>query len=342
MKKLVSLALAVCLLAAVFCLTAAGENAYALTLDVGGSLELHENVSSYTLPAAAKAGMVFAGWRSERDGVSALYPAGATVSLTSDTTFAALFVEMTVRSPEFRFYGETDTGMRFLTEVNAGDYAALAALTEVRLGTLIAPLSFLGKETGAVLTPEALALNGHTKYLDVPAGDFYRTDEKTLTIAGSVHAIHPANSATPYLGVGYLSVTYADGTSARLFAPTDKTCTGNYYTLLSAKAGESDGRSPEQQALLADTLGGFVSVYCSSPANYSIGAGSNAFTMRFCKDYSFDGDFVLTVKPGEEFRFDRDMRVLIMDGIVLTASAYKLRDDGKTLTIPYSEYSDNY
>lgn len=328
MKKLSALILAVCLFASAFCFAAAGETAYTLTLNVGGTSETHQNVTDYELPAAEQTGKVFAGWRTERDGAKVLYPAGATVTLTADATFEALFVEMTVGTPEFRFYGETETGIRFLTNVSAADFAALSAAADVGLGTIIAP--------------KTLALGGYKKHLDVPAADFYRTDEETLTIAGSVHAIRPENSATPYLGVGYLSVTYADGTVARLYAPTDKTRSGNYYTLLSAEAGNSGAHAEAKQALLAQKLGGFVSVRCTSSSDYAVGAGSDAFTLRFCKDYSFDGDFVLTVKPGNDFRFDRDMSVLIQDGAVLSASAYTIRDEGKTLTIPYSEYSDNY
>ena len=90
MKKLSALILAVCLFAAAFCFAAAGETAYTLTLNVGGTFETHQNVTDYELPAAEQAGKVFAGWRTERDGTKALYPAGATVTLTADATFEAL------------------------------------------------------------------------------------------------------------------------------------------------------------------------------------------------------------------------------------------------------------
>lgn len=337
MKKLSALLLTLCLLAAALCVPAAAEDGYTLTLCAGETTVL-QHVTTYTLPAAEAPGKVFAGWRTHE---AALYPAGAAFTLSADTTLEALFVEMTVLSPELRLCGENDTAIRFLTNVNAADYTALSAVAEVSLGTVIAPRSYVSATAGNVLTPEAIALGGHTKYLDVPAGGFYRTGTDTLTIAGSVSSIRAENSTMPFLGVGYLSVRYANGTATRLYAPTDKSCAGSYYPLLCA-AAEDETLPAGESARYAAVLGGFVSVHCKSPTEYAVNAGSKAFTLRFSKEYSYDGDFILTIKPDTDFRFDRDMRALILDGVMLSPGSYTIREGGTVLTLPYSEYSDNY
>lgn len=343
MKRLSAIFLSLCLLAAALCVPAAAEGGYTLTLRTGETTSRQEQLTECTLPSAkAPDGKVFAGWRTEE---GKLYPAGATLALSADTELEALFVGMAVISPELRSYGENDTAIRFLTNVNAADYAALSAAAEaVSLGTLIAPRSYVTAQSGNVLTPEALALGGKTNYLDVKATGFYRFSTDTLTIAGSVCSILSQNSTNSFLGVGYLSVRYADGTEARLYAPTDRTCTGSYYAMLCTAVGDNT-ISAEVRTLYEEKLSKFVSVSYSN-GEYEKRAGSDAFDVTSSKTNvdnsgAGNGQCTLTVKKDSDFRFDRDMQALICDGAVRLVG-YSIEEDGTVLWFEYSDYTQNY
>ena len=140
MKKVFALTLALLLFAAA--LPAAAESPVTVTLICNGKAETLPMGEGVTLPVPETGDKVFAGWLWEKDGTPALYPAGAVICPETDATLIALAVGMQTLTPELRVIAADDMGLRFLTEINAADFAALSAVTTVGKGTIIAPKYF--------------------------------------------------------------------------------------------------------------------------------------------------------------------------------------------------------
>lgn len=314
----------------------AASGTYTVTLCDGEKTpQILSGEASYVLPSCeSAAGMVFAGWITTEGDGEKLYPAGATVTPDRELTFSAFYLRMSVQKPELRVKGREDMGIRFLTAVNKADYTRLATVSSVEFGTLVAP-------NGKMNT----AIAGTSKSIDIPAGEFYKENGETLLLAGSVNAILAKNSTRDLLGVGYFTITYADGSVSRIYAVHDVACRGRFYPMLvAAQEGTTDDGTRE---LIAEKLAAVVSVTEDvSGGQFVAAAGSTAFDV--CREDGADWEFriVLTVKDGEDFRFDRDMWVCIRSGAALTGSTgkttYQISEDGKTLTIFSEDGTDNY
>lgn len=341
MKRFFVLALSLLLLVTV--LPIAAEGAVTVTLICGETRETHTVEGDFVLPTPSTGEKVFVGWLLEKDGTPALYPAGATITLTEDTTLTALAVKMKTLTPELRAVSAEDLGLRFLTEVSAEDLAELEKVSGVGYGTIIAPLHYTvgGAGISYPLTPQGIAQNKKTRYLDVRAGAFYRKTEATNIIAGSIHAIKGKHSTTDFLGVGYLSVTFADGSEGRVYAPTDRNNFASFYQKLcdfSSSAPAGDALSWVNNALL-----GFAEVqWDTSSYPFSILRGKDLFTMTRERKTSDDVIFHLTVQPGVNFKFTHDLYALIANSQAMRPDCYTISPDGKTISFEYSNYTINY
>ena len=339
MKKVFALTLALLLFAAA--LPAAAESPVTVTLICNGKAETLPAGEGVTLPVPDTGDKVFAGWLWEKDGTPALYPAGAVICPETDATLTALAVGMQTLTPELRVIAADDMGLRFLTEINAADFAALCAVTEVQTGTIIAPKYFAQKKAGGVLTPESIAKNGKSLFVDVPAGGFYRKSAETHTVAGSLTGIAGKNSTMDFLGVGYLSLTFADGTTGRIYAPTNLSHAAKYYSALCAHEGTAE--SGKETEWVRAALAGVLEVEWESPQKYGILRGGKLFEMTYEKRTADDGIFTITIKNGVDFRFDRDLYALVSNGAAMKqGSFYTVGEGGKTLSFKYSAYTENY
>lgn len=339
MKKVFALTLV--LLLFVTALPVVAENPVTVTLICNGKAETLSVGEGVTLPVPETGDKVFAGWLWEKDGTSALYPAGAVVCPEVDATLTALLVGMQTLTPELRLIAADDLGLRFLTEINAADFAALSTVTEVQTGTIIAPKYFALKKAEGVLTPESIAKNGKSLLVDVPAGGFYRESAETHTVAGSLIGITGKNSTMDFLGVGYLSLTFADGTTGRIYAPTDLSHAAKYYPALCAwKRTAEDGKEAEW---VRAALAGVVEVEWESPEKYGILRGGDLMEMTYKKRTSDSGTFVLTVKDDVDFRFDRDLYAFVSNGVAMEQNVfYTVGEGGKTLSFRYSAWTEPY
>lgn len=173
-----------------------------------------------TLPSAPSGyGGVFVGWRVDRDG-DKIYPAGASVSLDEDAVFSAVFISYaTCEGASVRIYDD-DVALRFQSQIAKSDYALLTSIlgeSAISFGTYITAKDYLYK-TSFVFTLEALATAGCNKYLDVEASAFYREDSLNYYVAGSVSHILPENYSRAYAGIGYMKVTYSDGSVGTVYS----------------------------------------------------------------------------------------------------------------------------
>lgn len=171
---------------------------------------------SFTLPTAdphSKAQLV--GWK---DAEGKLYKPGTAVSgITKNMTFEAVTVDFkTLAGAQVRF--KDPTGLRFLSQVKKADYDALGAAATAT-GTLILPTDLLG--TGE-LTLEALKDKTEGKdYLNVTNDGWLNAEtaeaDGAYTFSGAIVGIKKGNYNRNFSAVGYLTVTYADGTTANFY-----------------------------------------------------------------------------------------------------------------------------
>lgn len=171
---------------------------------------------NFTLPTAdphSKAQLV--GWK---DAEGKLYKPGAAVSgITKNMTFEAVTVDFkTLAGAQVRF--KDPTGLRFLSQVKKADYDALGAAATAT-GTLILPTDLLG--TGE-LTLEALKDKTEGKdYLNVTNDGWLNAEtaeaDGAYTFSGAIVGIKKGNYNRNFSAVAYLTVTYADGTTANFY-----------------------------------------------------------------------------------------------------------------------------
>ena len=132
-------------------------------------------------------------------------------------TFEAVTVDFqTLAGAQVRF--KDPTGLRFLSQVKKADYDALGAAATAT-GTLILPTDLLG--TGE-LTLEALKDKTEGKdYLNVTNDGWLNAEtaetDGAYTFSGAIVGIKKGNYNRNFSAVGYLTVTYADGTTANFY-----------------------------------------------------------------------------------------------------------------------------
>lgn len=334
MKKLIALILSLCMLLSVVGITAAADAGFTLTLEGEGAPAPLTGAVTYTLPTpVAPEGKVFAGWQGMHNEQNVFLPAGAEVTLTADATLTAVYVGMRMRSlPEIR-YGIK--GLRFLTDVSKADLNALQFLTTVGFGTLIAPQDHL--KAGQFLTHATL--NAAEKdFLDVETAGAYAETDETFTLAGSIGNVFEKNYCRLFLGAGYLSLTYSDGSTGYIYAPVKKatqvTLDGTYYGRALAAFGDraqaqSDthanetehGFSPYNNAQLA-----FLKRVLDTTANLTLQVSGKKYTVSIgpaldCYTAPFTATFNSTLERYEltaigDYRFDTDFQSVILDGLV--------------------------
>lgn len=214
------------LLAFILCLGAVPVGAVEATatfvvdgLTVGTAPVSGGRVTLAPVPSIAKG---FVGWTATVNGETVLLPAGAVCTgVSEDVTFTAVTVSfVTDEGCSVRFL-EGQVALRFTSTIALADYQRLVALTgsaeNVSFGTYIVPEKYISTTQGR-FTLEHLASKGFTKYVDVPAGSFYATTDTTATIAGSVGNILKNNYTLSYSGIGYMKLTYTNGTTSTVYA----------------------------------------------------------------------------------------------------------------------------
>ena len=167
-------------------------------------------------------GRIFLGWYAqEQNGQKVFLPAGADYAPQGSVSFEAIAVRMeTAGKGSARVAGQ-EVGVRFTSEIRRADYEKLAlrlGRENFSFGTYIVAAEYLAG-TKNVFTPEALAAAGYDRYIDVPTTGYYEKTNSAYVWAGSVTAIRPGNYTREYAGIGYISLTYTDGTSARILCP---------------------------------------------------------------------------------------------------------------------------
>lgn len=338
MRKIAILVLSLILCLSVLPLTVfAQEDNFTLTLHVGDTLhQTNTGSSSYVLPPFSTTGKVLAGWYAPAtEGKAAVFlPVGATVTKEIATELTALFISMVTRADAELRLTAGDEGLRFVTDINRADMETLSAYaTVLSMGTLIARKNTLPSSENA-LTHGEIEKNG-TKHLDVVTAGAYTESRYTYTIAGSVSQIPKNKIYTDFLGVGYLKVSYTDGSEGYVYADFSTEGQTKVYPLAVNAFGDrsaaqddtyahksSSGYSPytaTELAFMKDILDSVINLSFDANGNPVIHPNIEAyeapFTVTGTKKDEFER-FYLTVKEGSDYRFDSNFHVLLDNGIV--------------------------
>lgn len=367
-KRIIPLLLALALLLSAVPAMAAG---FTVSYSLNGSVYKTQEVSdgSVTLPAPPSATGVFVGWSAEIDGSQKLYPAGAAVKVTADTTFEALFIDYTTcEGASVRIF-DGDVALRFTSKIAKSDFdrlVELVGLGSLRFGTYITAKDYL-KRTSYSFTIEALKNAGFNKYLDIPAGGFYNEDKDYYYFAGSVGHILDENYSRDYSGIGYMGITYSNGAEATVYstfhyvdnsrniyqvvlsAYEDRDSSYQYIVPLGAHGNEySATHSPytlEQLDAMKKYLDAVasISIVANGDVNAYIATKGTYYSTPWRVVYEMDEyeRATITVTAAEPFTL-ADLKTLFFGGSRLALDAGQVTITETTVVIAHSSYSKPY
>lgn len=204
---------------------------YTAMQNAGGGIVFSENDKPVQIKSTVEAGEItipapyigtsdaLVGWSGTVGGEEVFLPVGGklTVKAGESGTLTPKYLHLSSAGNTIRLVTGSN-GVRFLTEVDLAEYEALAKIPGVTLsrGTLIVPESYL-ESLGNELTFDALTQNAK-KYLNVKAGAWYQENTDSALFAGSIANIFEKNYTLPFVGTGYITVTFTDGSEATFYA----------------------------------------------------------------------------------------------------------------------------
>lgn len=187
---------------------------YTLTVqDTDGSTISSRPAPVYTiLPELKRTGKVFVGY--DIDG--ALYPAGYVLNVTANTTIKAVLVDFTTfNSGSVRM--KSPTGLRFSTQMDDTDYAYLQSLgLDLQFGSYIAMASSI--TTDGVLDYSLLNEDATFKKVNVKSTVQVTGQNNYMQFNSVVVGLKEDLYNEKFVGRGYVTVTYADGSSKTHYA----------------------------------------------------------------------------------------------------------------------------
>ena len=186
------------------------SNAPAETVDAafadGSKQTLAITDGQVTLPAAdLSTGKVSLGWWVD----GKLYQNGATVAATTESTIASAVVGFT-QTDGGSVRMKDPTGLRFQTNVNKADYASIQDLVTEQ-GGVLALTDVVGASAVTVDNPKCI------KVVDADNAFHADSTETDGIYYSSIVGIPAENYVTNISARGYMTVSYADGSSATVY-----------------------------------------------------------------------------------------------------------------------------
>lgn len=204
---------------------------YTAMQNAGGGIVFSENGKPVQVKSTVEAGEItvpapyigtsdaLVGWSGTVGGKEVLLPVGGTLTVAAGEsgTLTPKYLHLSSAGNTIRLVTGSN-GVRFLTEVDLAEYEALANIPGVTLsrGTLIVPEFYLAS-LGNELTFDSLTANAK-KHLNVKAGAWYQKDADSALFAGSIANIYEDHYTLAYVGTGYITVTFTDGSEVTFYA----------------------------------------------------------------------------------------------------------------------------
>ncbi len=194
-----------------------------ITFGENGVLTTQVNTkSSGTIKVPSPAGthaQYCVGWYSKSVAETVFLPVGATYEYQAGETksFTPLYLHFTTGSTPTFDTTVAGGGIGFSTDILKSDWQKLTAVTtKVSCGTLVCSTADLLTVDGK-LTHAALAASQLTAF-DLASDAWQAESDRQLTFGAIFSSITPENRTTPYTAVGYVKITYSNGTEAYVYA----------------------------------------------------------------------------------------------------------------------------
>lgn len=178
-------------------------------------------------PAGISAGSCV-GWQAKTEDGTVFLQIGATYTYEAgeNKSFTPVYLNLKTEDATLVLDG-VNAGIRFTTKVKKAEWETLTScVAEITRGTLIFTASDISSTNGT-LTHAALEQVGKTP-LDVPTADLHTTTAE-VCFAGTLTDISELFGSRSYTAVGYVKITYNDGSVAYIYANSK----GNSASLIS-------------------------------------------------------------------------------------------------------------
>lgn len=176
----------------------------------GNELAKERAEGAYVLPERAETDKgAFIGYNVNGE----LYSAGKEINVTADTEIVAVFAKLSMdEKASIRL--EDPSGLRFTTRVENDAYTYLQSVSTVALGTLITKADYFTNGDYSGFTTEF----AETK-LDI-LSKVGKVDGENYVFNGVIVGVKSSHYDWDFVSRGYMTVTYADGTSATFYTNT--------------------------------------------------------------------------------------------------------------------------
>lgn len=175
---------------------------------------------TFTVPAPAgtKAASCV-GWQAKNATGTVFLPVGATYSYQAGEVlvFTPLYLTFTTHEKVTLQEVENESGMQFTTSIAASEWTSLSgAATALTRGTLILPVADLATLEGGLTHASLSAAN--KKALDIIANSWLAESDATLVFSAVVKNSLLTDLTQKYTAVGYIKISYTNGTEAYVYA----------------------------------------------------------------------------------------------------------------------------
>lgn len=327
-----------------------------------------------TLPAPAGVHAKFcAGWQATVGEQNIFLPVGASYAYEAGATviFTPVYLHATTLSTAQLYFSAEGNGIQFITTISTAEWDKLcSAAASINRGTLIVEHDALDETTPLNHTSfEAIA----TTKVNAVSNDWLMQVGSENSYYGAITNIITSDLAQKYTAIGYVTVTYTDGTAATFYASYVGGAPANSLWSLSVAAVHD--LADVQSEAYPYAAGGKFSPYTDEQRGY---LNTYAKTLTLVIDNEIEGSISLDpiylaqyeqriisessvdwylIKNALSIKYEGALVVTRKDGTPLTQDevvAMVLNTGKKLLTwtnfqfyngmmlIPYSNFSDNY
>ena len=317
-------------LCTLLCVSASAAE-YTVTKTVDGTTTSESAGDSFTLwEAPALASGQFVGWT---DG-SALYRAGQSYTLTEDTAFEAVVLDIYMSEGASVRLNAENAGIRFTTNIGRDGYDFLEEVAaSLTVGTLIVPTDYIPEGKLSLETP---------KVVNVPNGSgdsvgWMNISFTDYSYGGSLVNLLPNNYIRNFSGIGYVTVEYADGSSTTFYAPYD---TANARSILTVACRAYDdvdkGYADWQKKIIKAYIDGVIKIDSLTGSVIPPESTEYEVTYRAVMD---NGNLTISAKSGKE-RDASAVKCLVVDGKI--NKKWSLEGDGISAVVYNIDDADDF
>lgn len=176
---------------------------------------------SMRIPSPAGTNAAFCvGWKAEAEGETVFLPVGATYTYKAgeSKSFTPVYFHFTTEAEVSLMLTEAASGICFATKVNKAEWNTLAALSaEVTRGALVLPVA-QAQAIGEISHEALSSLSLPPQFVDSITDAWSLEEEDHFVFSTALTDIPKENYTTSYTAIGYIKITYSDGSERYAYA----------------------------------------------------------------------------------------------------------------------------